>query len=489
LDTPLNGYAHSAIKFQSLPLLPSADDEKVVKLYPIFRRFMLNSDAVGRFTIGLVTSGQNTQNIVSQINFPRNSIERLLKTQAIINFSNKSVKTQSSYRLEKIGGWLAQKYLYSTTSFKSISDEGIQHWWVENCSLILFVETNYPDELHRSYNGELVNDLSDHYGIRVYSFLYKNTLRVWHFHTLKSYDKIAERDLRLYLLRLHSERCVLNKVLRQIESDNISPRPRSVASDSLQWYLKKTVDRITRFPRSINNQKQEELLKIAYSSDKYLYNHDISAILEKLDYLITVRPQTLNKVKRGIEMIISEERKVNHDELLAKFDKIDNIEENTQSIKEQIKAMSDQPSVSISGGNFNGPVNFAPNYGPQPTTFIRTQNNYFGTDQDLLQQISDLQQFITELETQNPNLQTEAEANQVVQAKLTQVQQENSELWQKLSEQMRLLKHQLLNPERHLQAAKATLVEVTKAAWEKSLIVKAIVTYIDKLSETPDKGA
>jgi hypothetical protein len=54
---------------------------------------------------------------------------------------------------------------------------------------------------------------------------------------------------------------------------------------------------------------------------------------------------------------------------------------------------------------------------------------------------------------------------------------------------MRLLKTQLLNPHRHAQAAKATLIEVTKAAWEKSLIAKAIITYIDKLSETPDQGA
>ena len=42
--------------------------------------------------------------------------------------------------------------------------------------------------------------------------------------------------------------------------------------------------------------------------------------------------------------------------------------------------------------------------------------------------------------------------------------------------------------ELHLQAAKATAVEVAKAAWEKSLIVKAIITYVDKLSETPDQG-
>ncbi|MEB3123558.1 MAG: hypothetical protein VKL41_20345 [Snowella sp.] len=414
----------------------------------------------------------------------------MLKVPAVINFANKSVKTNSSSRpLEKIGGLLAQKYLYSTTSFNKISDEVIQHWWVENCSPILFVETNYPDELHRSYKGELVNDLSDDYGIRVYSFLYKKTIRVWHFHTLKSYDKVAERDLRLYLLRLHSERSVLNKVLRQIESGNISPNSANDASNSLQWYLSKTVDRITRFPRSIDNLKQEELLKIAYFSDDYLYQHDVHSILEKLNYLIDLRPQLFDKVKRTMDIIISKERQVNHDEFLTKSDKIDKIQESTQRIEEQLKIMSDQPSVSISGGTFNAPFNLAPNHGNQPTTFIRTQNNYFGNDENFLQQISDLQQLITEIETQNPNLQTETEANQVVQAKLTQVQKENADLWQKLTEQMGLLKRQLLNPERHLQAAKATLVEVTKAAWEKSLVVKAIVTYIDKLSETPDKGA
>lgn len=34
-----------------------------------------------------------------------------------------------------------------------------------------------------------------------------------------------------------------------------------------------------------------------------------------------------------------------------------------------------------------------------------------------------------------------------------------------------------------------TLVEVLKAVYEKSLIAKAIITYIDKLSEEPNHGA
>ena len=72
---------------------------------------------------------------------------------------------------------------------------------------------------------------------------------------------------------------------------------------------------------------------------------------------------------------------------------------------------------------------------------------------------------------------------------ITHLQTTNPKRWQTIRHQMRLLKTQLLNPHRHAQAAKATLIEVTKAAWEKSLIAKAIITYIDKLSETPDQGA
>ena len=49
-----------------------------------------------------------------------------------------------------------------------------------------------------------------------------------------------------------------------------------------------------------------------------------------------------------------------------------------------------------------------------------------------------------------------------------------------------VIKQQFFNRERHAQALKATIVEVTKAKWEESLIVKAIVTYFDKSSETLD---
>jgi hypothetical protein len=119
---------------------------------------------------------------------------------------------------------------------------------------------------------------------------------------------------------------------------------------------------------------------------------------------------------------------------------------------------------------------------------VGIQHNYFGTDPALSKQIADLQQLIADLEIQHPNLAGEAATQAIVDNALTEIQTQQPDRWQKIRHQTTILKQQLLNPERHLQASKATLVEVTKAAWEKSLIIKAVITYLDKLSETPDKG-
>ncbi len=112
-----------------------------------------------------------------------------------------------------------------------------------------------------------------------------------------------------------------------------------------------------------------------------------------------------------------------------------------------------------------------------------------GTQNIFGQEIADLQQFVASLEAANPNLKTEQEADQIVTIALDQVQTQEPARWQKIRPQMGILKKQILNPERHLQAAKATGIEVAKHYAENSLIVKAIITYIDKLSETPDQGA
>ncbi len=96
--------------------------------------------------------------------------------------------------------------------------------------------------------------------------------------------------------------------------------------------------------------------------------------------------------------------------------------------------------------------------------------------------IADLQSLLTQLQTQHPTVTTETQALAIIDAEFTEIKRNPTH-------KLATLRQQILNPDRHLQATKATLVEVTKAYWEQSLIAKAIVTYIDKLSETPDQGA
>ncbi|HBE21183.1 MAG TPA: hypothetical protein DEG17_15325 [Cyanobacteria bacterium UBA11149] len=157
-------------------------------------------------------------------------------------------------------------------------------------------------------------------------------------------------------------------------------------------------------------------------------------------------------------------------------------------INQRTKQMADQPTIAISGGTFNGPVNLASNHGSQPTTIIGTQNNYFSTDEAFRQETADLHQFIAEVETKYPNVQTEVDADKILSTEIEAIQTDNPTRWQTLRHQMSLLKRQLLNPQRHLQATKATVIEVAKTFYEKSLIVKAIITYLDKLSEEPNQG-
>jgi hypothetical protein len=114
-------------------------------------------------------------------------------------------------------------------------------------------------------------------------------------------------------------------------------------------------------------------------------------------------------------------------------------------------------------------------------TIIGTQNTY-ESNPELASTIADLKTLITELQTKHPNITTETEALEIIDAEFTEITQNPSHKFNKLGKQ-------ILNPERHFQAGKATIVEVLKKKLDQSLIATAIVTYLDKFSETPDKGA
>lgn len=115
----------------------------------------------------------------------------------------------------------------------------------------------------------------------------------------------------------------------------------------------------------------------------------------------------------------------------------------------------------------------------QINTYI--ENNY-PTDPEVKAAIADLETLLTQLQTQHPHITTETQALAIIDAEFTEIQQSKTH-------QLATLRQQLLNPERHLQAIKATLGEIAKHYLEESVWAKASITYFDKLSESPNHGA
>jgi hypothetical protein len=108
-------------------------------------------------------------------------------------------------------------------------------------------------------------------------------------------------------------------------------------------------------------------------------------------------------------------------------------------------------------------------------------------DETLKQQIKNLSTLISTLQTTHRPT-TETEALTIINAEFREIQTTQPTRWHTLQHQLQLLKRQLLNPERHLSAGKAALSEVAKHYLEDSVVAKALITYLDTLSTSPDNG-
>jgi hypothetical protein len=105
----------------------------------------------------------------------------------------------------------------------------------------------------------------------------------------------------------------------------------------------------------------------------------------------------------------------------------------------------------------------------QVDTYI--ENNY-PKDETLKQQIPEVRQLVHQLQqTHQPT--TEVQAAEIIDVEFREIQKTNPTRWQTIRKQLQLLKRQILNPESHLKATKATLAEISTlletASWLKPL--------------------
>lgn len=114
----------------------------------------------------------------------------------------------------------------------------------------------------------------------------------------------------------------------------------------------------------------------------------------------------------------------------------------------------------------------------QVETYI--ENNH-SVDDDVKIAITELRSFLTDLQAQHPTVTTETQALAIIDAEFTALKQSPTS-------KLITLRQQILNPERHTQAMKATLIEVINHFFQDNLLGKAFITYLNKMSETPNTG-
>ena len=153
-------------------------------------------------------------------------------------------------------------------------------------------------------------------------------------------------------------------------------------------------------------------------------------------------------------------------------DVIDKIDQ----IAESIQRMADQPKYDFSHAHDFQLID------QNKGTVIKDQHNHTFEPDVQSAMIADWKTLLTQLKTQHPHVTTEAEAFPIIDTEFTEIQQSKTH-------RLATLRQQLLNPERHLQAIKAALGEVAKHYLEESVWAKTSITYFDKLSEEPGRGA
>jgi hypothetical protein len=114
--------------------------------------------------------------------------------------------------------------------------------------------------------------------------------------------------------------------------------------------------------------------------------------------------------------------------------------------------------------------------------------NHYPIDPEVNSAIANFRTILTNLQTQHPTVTTETQALEIIEAEIATLQTTTPSRWQTIRPQISILKRQLLNPERHAQAIKATLGEIAKHYLEESVWAKALLTYLDKFSEEPNHG-
>jgi len=253
-------------------------------------------------------------------------------------------------------------------------------------------------------------------------------------------------------------RCQAAGGLGKFSSDRVTRRLLEMVGDSDFLVALSATEALNNMPYNIiMAQHLPALIQLIYTSTETFALEAIAAIQSRCgfyNYGITQLPPP-HRTKSGEGEL---------EDLL--YNKLD-------ILTQEFKKVSQEPKRVIKAKNYY-----------EKGTHTHNHNNY-ANDETLKQQTIELRQLVHQLQqTHQPT--TEVQAAEIIDVEFREIQNTNPSRWQTIRKQLQLLKRQLLNPESHFKATKATLAEVAKHYLEESLVSKALITYLDTMSADPD---
>ncbi|MEM6437944.1 MAG: COR domain-containing protein, partial [Cyanobacteria bacterium P01_D01_bin.115] len=104
-------------------------------------------------------------------------------------------------------------------------------------------------------------------------------------------------------------------------------------------------------------------------------------------------------------------------------------------------------------------------------------------DPHVITVLSTTLKFLQDLQQKHPNLQ-ESNAQAIIESEVSEIQQRSPDRWQQFQQQLRSLPQDIRNPERLMQAGKASLFQVATDLSD-NLVLNAFIAFLDGLSSDP----
>jgi len=307
--------ANQALRFpRGLGSVP-ADQDRLIRLHCLYRRFYSDGYAVGKYEVGVgpLTVQRNPaaedagQFTPTGLTGEHISALTNLFLHTPVAIRNPQTGQPVEGEMGRAGKALAALYLAASGDLPATS---APDWWVVNGAPLLFLEHRDRQPLKLAQPRRTV-ELDEQYRLSLSYCLWPyagGSIRMW---VLQRQDRSPYRDeyrvartLRVYLMRLHAEHECLQALLRNIRDGHLTVARGDPESEALQAQLRRSMERIGSYETRAAREFSPEIAAIARQSVDAMSPGQRDRLVERLKEL-DIRSNLARGVKQYADGVLA----------------------------------------------------------------------------------------------------------------------------------------------------------------------------------------